>query len=118
MNLHERVLSVLGCRYVDDVLIDAPYEITRDMVASLNVAEVVHGSSGDNVGDTRSEGKRYQYPKDVGIFHVIASPSEFNLGSSVSLTQKNQSTFQAKFERKMKAEKNFYKEKYQSSNAS
>lgn len=29
MNLHERVLSVLGCKYVDDVLIDAPYLITK-----------------------------------------------------------------------------------------
>jgi ethanolamine-phosphate cytidylyltransferase len=29
MNLHERVLSVLGCKYVDDVLIDAPYAITQ-----------------------------------------------------------------------------------------
>jgi hypothetical protein len=29
MNLHERVLSVLGCKYVDDVLIDAPYKITK-----------------------------------------------------------------------------------------
>ena len=29
MNLHERVLSVLGCKYVDDVLIDAPYGINK-----------------------------------------------------------------------------------------
>jgi hypothetical protein len=29
MNLHERVLSVLGCKYVDDVLIDAPYVMTE-----------------------------------------------------------------------------------------
>lgn len=29
MTLHERVLSVLGCKYVDDVLIDAPYTITQ-----------------------------------------------------------------------------------------
>lgn len=29
MNLNERVLSVLGCAYVNDVLIDAPLQITR-----------------------------------------------------------------------------------------
>ena len=29
MTLHERVLSVLGCKYVDDVLIDAPYTISQ-----------------------------------------------------------------------------------------
>lgn len=32
MNLHERSLSVLGCRYVDEVIIGAPWEVTKDMV--------------------------------------------------------------------------------------
>lgn len=44
MSLHERVLSVLGCKFVDDVLIDAPYCITEDMVASLKINVVVTGS--------------------------------------------------------------------------
>jgi ethanolamine-phosphate cytidylyltransferase len=47
MNLHERVLSVLGCQFVDDVVIDAPYVITEDLVASLHIAEVVHGDKND-----------------------------------------------------------------------
>jgi glycerol-3-phosphate cytidylyltransferase-like family protein len=34
---------------VDDVLIDAPYEITPKMVASLNIAEVVHGTNSDDI---------------------------------------------------------------------
>merc|ERR1719223_397775 len=34
MNLHERVLAVMGCRFVDDVLIDAPTQITSAMIAS------------------------------------------------------------------------------------
>ena len=32
MHLHERSLSVLACRYVDEVIIGAPWEVTRDMV--------------------------------------------------------------------------------------
>ncbi|KAH9616270.1 hypothetical protein KSS87_018151, partial [Heliosperma pusillum] len=31
MNLHERSLSVLACRYVDEVIIGAPMEISKDM---------------------------------------------------------------------------------------
>lgn len=65
MNLHERVLSVLGCRYTGDVLVDAPLEISPDMIASLGITEVVSGTekgSGSNntygtevkVGKTRS----------------------------------------------------------------
>lgn len=51
MNLHERVLSVLGCKYMDDVLIDAPLEITPDMIASLRITEVVHGTESDGYSD-------------------------------------------------------------------
>lgn len=35
MHLHERSLSVLACRYVDEVIIGAPWEITKDMVLHL-----------------------------------------------------------------------------------
>ncbi|VAI03858.1 unnamed protein product [Triticum turgidum subsp. durum] len=31
MNLHERSLSVLACRYVDEVIIGAPWHISKDM---------------------------------------------------------------------------------------
>ena len=48
MNLHERLLSVLGCKFMNDVLIDAPLEITPDMIASLRISEVVHGTESDD----------------------------------------------------------------------
>ena len=35
MNLHERSLSVLACRYVDEVIIGAPWEVSKDMVSTL-----------------------------------------------------------------------------------
>ena len=54
MNLHERVLSVLGCRFVDDVLIDAPWVITPDMIASLNIAEVIHCNNQDWASNRKS----------------------------------------------------------------
>lgn len=34
MHLLERCLSVLGCRYVDEVIIGAPWEVTKDMVGA------------------------------------------------------------------------------------
>jgi len=117
MNLHERVLSVLSCRYVDDVLIDAPYEVTPEMIASLRIAEVVHGTNSDDIGMLTRNGNdmfsdRYQYPREAGIFTVIESPSDFGLGGIVRRIRKNQEVFQAKFDRKMKAEDDYYKNKY------
>ena len=35
MNLNERVLSVMGCKFVNDVLLDAPFDLTEDIIASL-----------------------------------------------------------------------------------
>ena len=43
MNLHERVLAVLACRYVNEVVIGAPYIITRETMEHFNVDVVVHG---------------------------------------------------------------------------
>jgi len=41
LNQNERVLSVLGCGYVNDVLISAPPSITAEMMATLDIAVVV-----------------------------------------------------------------------------
>lgn len=108
MNLHERVLSLLGCRYVDDVLIDAPYVITSDMISSLNISEVVRGSK----SEMRGQDVRYAVPKEIGIFKIIESPSGFTINNIVSRIHKNHETFQAKFERKMKQENEYYEERY------
>ncbi|KAL2932558.1 Ethanolamine-phosphate cytidylyltransferase [Bienertia sinuspersici] len=55
MNLHERSLSVLGCRYVDEIIMGAPWEVTKDM------------------GDADP----YTVPKSMGIFRMIESPKTY-----------------------------------------
>lgn len=44
MNLHERALSVLACKYVDEVIIGAPLHITDDLLRTFNISVVVRGS--------------------------------------------------------------------------
>lgn len=109
MNLHERVLSVLGCQYVDDILIDAPYEITPEMISRLHISEVVCGTKHDELGVPYAE-NMYDYPKRAGILKVMESPSDFNFSNIVHRIRKNQKTFEAKFERKMKVESEFYEQ--------
>merc|ERR1712130_330645 len=41
--LRERALNVLSCKYVDDVLLGAPWKVTLDLLKSLNVSVVVTG---------------------------------------------------------------------------
>ena len=38
----ERLLMALAMKYVDDVVIGAPYIVTEDLVKSLNIQKVVH----------------------------------------------------------------------------
>lgn len=45
LSLHERVLMVLACKYADDVIIGAPYQISKDMIKSLNVSKVVQAKT-------------------------------------------------------------------------
>jgi ethanolamine-phosphate cytidylyltransferase len=113
MNLHERVLSVLGCRYVSDVLIDAPYEVTEGLLASLNVAEVVrvhYHHPHNNNNDMRerrnpaTEDRRYRVAKTAGLFHEVHIESTFAIKDVVARIQRNQEAFQARFERKKRAE--------------
>jgi ethanolamine-phosphate cytidylyltransferase len=39
--LQERVLEVLACKYVDEVVIGAPFIMTHDLLRTLNVQTVV-----------------------------------------------------------------------------
>lgn len=50
MNLHERALSVLACRYVDEVIIGAPYSVTEDVLNKVyRVSVVAHGNTPSEV---------------------------------------------------------------------
>mmetsp|Transcript_50429 Transcript_50429/g.58277 ORF Transcript_50429/g.58277 Transcript_50429/m.58277 type:complete len:433 (-) Transcript_50429:1513-2811(-) len=112
LNLHERVLSVLGCRFVDDVLIDAPSKISSEMIASLRIAEVIHGTCDEDDSYCSDKDERYKCAKEMGIFHVVKNPSTFRLKTIFERVRKNQETFRTRFERKMNSETQHYKQKY------
>lgn len=113
LNLHERVLSVLGCRHADDVLIDAPYEITDDMLDSLNISQVIQVVNDEVEGDS----SRFRVAEARGLLYRVKTNCEFSVGSIVQRIQRNQDAFQARFDRKMAAEKTFFKQKRQPNGA-
>lgn len=53
MNLAERVAVVEACRYVDEVMPNAPYRVTTEFLDEHDIAVVVHG--GDLSPDTLEE---------------------------------------------------------------
>ncbi|CAH0515221.1 unnamed protein product [Peronospora belbahrii] len=117
MNLHERVLSVLGCKYVDDVLIDAPLHITPEMVASLNISVVVHGTHRDQdyLPESSLE-ELYEYPRKAGIFKSVESPIKLDVNDIVARINDNRERFEKKFVSKMKSEEEYYADRYGKTN--
>ena len=56
-----------GCRYVDEVLPDAPLGVTRDWIERHAIDLVVHG---DDFSDEQLD-SQYRAPIDMGIFRTV-----------------------------------------------
>lgn len=74
MNLHERTLSVLACKYVQEVVIGAPYYVSAEMLDHFHVDFVCHGNT-PIAAD--SDGRDpYAEPKRRNIFRVVDSGND------------------------------------------
>jgi ethanolamine-phosphate cytidylyltransferase len=71
MNIHERTLNVLAYRCVDEVVIGAPYSVTKEMMEHFNVSVVCHGST--RVSPDLGGQDPYQEAKVQGKFVVVDS---------------------------------------------
>ncbi|KAI8851095.1 hypothetical protein BC829DRAFT_368759 [Chytridium lagenaria] len=72
MNVYERALSVLACKYVDEVIIGAPYSVTKDVLESVcKVSVVAHGTTECEPDIDGSD--PYRLPKELGIYREVAS---------------------------------------------
>lgn len=67
LTMEERVASVRGCRFVDEVIPDAPLSIDRDWIGKHEIDLVMHGD------DFSSELERlcYQVPIEMGIYRTL-----------------------------------------------
>ncbi len=67
LTMGERVASVAGCRYVDDVVPNAPLSIDRAWIEECNIHLVVHG---DDFTQEQLE-RFYGIPIEMGIFRTV-----------------------------------------------
>jgi len=71
MNIHERTLSVLAYRCVDEVVIGAPYSVSAEMMDHFNVSLVVHGMT--PIAPDSDGQDPYEEPKKRGQFMQLES---------------------------------------------
>jgi glycerol-3-phosphate cytidylyltransferase-like family protein len=67
MNLTERVAVIEECRYVDEVIPDAPDRLTSDFLREHGIALVVHG---DDLDAFAAAGV-YGPAVETGRFHLV-----------------------------------------------
>ena len=67
LTLDERVAAVEGCRYVDEVIPNAPLTVSREWIEENEIDIVMHG---DDFTDDLQE-LCYRTPIEMGIFRTI-----------------------------------------------
>jgi ethanolamine-phosphate cytidylyltransferase len=112
MHVHERSLSVLACRYVDEVIIGAPWEVTKDMITTFNISLVVHGTCAEeNIHLKNGEHDPYAAAKEAGIYTTIKSPRDITTSTIIQRIFTNHEAYKKRNEKKMESEKKYYQSK-------
>ncbi|KAJ3104534.1 Ethanolamine-phosphate cytidylyltransferase [Phlyctochytrium bullatum] len=101
MNVHERALSVLACKYVDEVIIGAPYSVTKDVLETVyKVSLVGHGST--DIETDVDGADPYALPKSLGIFSIIESPRpDVTTEAIIDRIVQNRKLYEARNKRKL-----------------
>lgn len=99
MNLHERVLNVLSCFCVDEVVIGAPWRINEDLIKSLGIHVVVTGTNTKfptNANPSLPKSDPYEVAKRLGIYQEIDTSYLLETDEVVQRIVDNRLKFEAK----------------------
>ncbi|GAA0156191.1 nucleotidyltransferase [Lithospermum erythrorhizon] len=111
MNLHERSLSVLACRYVDEVIIGAPWEVSRDTITTFNISLVVCGTIAEYSDFQKEKNNPYAVPMSMGIYQNLESPLEITTSTIIKRIVSNHEAYQKRNEKKGESERRYYEGK-------
>lgn len=111
--MQERLLMVLSCKYVDDVVIEAPYIITEDLIKSLNINEIVNVKTNeDSISEQFKHIDPFEAAKKLGIYHEIdKDQDELTVEKIAHRVLANKEALQAKFAKKSQSEDQYYANK-------
>lgn len=106
MNLHERCLSVLACKYVNEVVIGAPYSVTNDLMEHFNVDIVCHGQTAITMDADQQD--PYAVPKKMGKFILIDSGNTMTTEQIVERIIRHRLEYEKRNQKKEKKEIEIY----------
>jgi ethanolamine-phosphate cytidylyltransferase len=126
LNLYERTLSLLSCKYVDEVIIGAPFVITEDLIKTMNISVVAKGTVSDisnsighvttslecnqeNVGSLIA--CEYAVPKSLGILREFKSTSTLTALTIVERISAHRNAFETRYDKKRRTEDDYLQSK-------
>lgn len=118
MNLYERVLNVLAIKYVDEVVIAAPWVVTEDLLKSLNISIVAQGTISKVDPEIIQKRKQsleynddedpYALPKKLGIYKEVPSERNIETRHIIERIIENRLKHLHKYTRSSTKEQNYY----------
>ncbi|KAH0849758.1 hypothetical protein HID58_091330 [Brassica napus] len=95
MSMQERSLSVGACRYVDEVIFGAPWEVSKNTITIFGISLVVHGTVAESDNFQRKEENPYAVPISMGIFQILESPLDITTSTIMGRIVANHEAYQA-----------------------
>ncbi|KAF7272413.1 hypothetical protein GWI33_014800 [Rhynchophorus ferrugineus] len=102
MNLFERTMNVLACKYVSDVIIDAPYKVTQQLMDEFKIDLVIHGQT--PIMKMKDEEDPYKVPIALGKFKSINSGNSTTTEEIIQRVIKNYQEFKNRNQKKEEME--------------
>lgn len=96
---------------MDDVLIDAPYDISQEMINGLKISVVAHGKERPE-DEMDGSSDPYLLPRKLKILEEIDSGSDLTVFDIEERIFKQRERFEVKFAKKKAAEDEYYSNKY------
>lgn len=119
LNLYERTLSLLSCKYVDEVIIGAPWIITEDLIKTMNISIVAKGTVSDIQNATGHTSvslnfdpldvenvinQEYAVPAKLNILKTFKSPVPLTALDIIHRIIEQREQYQKRYDKKSKAE--------------
>jgi len=109
MDLQERVLNVLSCKYVDDVIIGAPWSLSRNMIKILNICKVV-STKNTELSTSPDQSDRFCVAKEMGIYSEIRADTEYNTDMLMKRIVAQQETLETQNQARVQKAKQYSEE--------
>ena len=101
----------MACRHADEVIMGVPEAVTRDLIATFNVAAVVaEEPCAPALADTPADPNHV--PKEMGIFREVsngtARGADLTTATIIQRVADDRAAYEERNARKGKAEENYY----------